>query len=66
MGASFVVAASGGGPYAVGACVEEHVVGAYVVGAYVAVASVEEAYVAVASAVVESVGEEVLEASLVD
>ena len=56
MGASFVVAASGGGPYAVGACVEEHVVGAYVVAAYVAVAS----------AVVESVGEEVLEASLVD
>ena len=53
VGASFVVAASGVGSYAVGACVEEHVVGAYGVGACVAVAS----------AVAESVAEEVLEAS---
>ena len=61
VGASFVVAASDVGPYAVVACVEEHVVGAYVEGA-----SVEGAYVGVASAVAESVVEEVLEASLVD
>jgi hypothetical protein len=51
VGASFVVAASGVGPYAVVACVKEHVVGVYVVGA---------------SSVAESVAEEVLEASLVD
>ena len=56
VGASFVVAASGVGPYGVVACVEEHVVGVYVVGAYVAGAS----------AVAESVAEEVLEASLED
>ena len=61
VGASFVVAASDVGPYAVVACVEEHVVGAYVEGA-----SVEGAYVGVASAVAESVVEEVLEASLMN